>query len=480
MGNFIGRKNQLRGLKLLRKTRAASLAVLRGRRRIGKSRLAQEFGRLFDQKYFFSGLSPDDNKVTAADQRVEFIRQMHEQQIPCIPSDDWGNLFTQLANHALNGEVLIVLDEITWMCSGDKTFLGKLKTAWDSHFKNNDDLILIISGSNSAWIKKYILKSTGFYGRISYRCKLQELALQYCNEFWGKQKNKVSAYEKLKLLAVTGGVPRYLEEIIPTQSAEQNLKRLCYQPEGLLFNEFDDLFNDLFNKREEFYKDIVKALVEGKTNITDIAADLKRKKGGDISKALEELCQDGFIYRYYSWDIKTAKISEKTYQYRVMDNYFRFYIKHILPYKHQIEIGEMSNLPQSWESIIGLQFEHLVVNNRKTLHKLIGVPANEIVYCNPYLQKETKERRGCQIDYMVQTKFNVLYVCEIKFSKNTIDASVIEEVEQKLARLTLPRGFSVRPILVHVNGATDSVVARDYFASIVDFSELLQPSKFED
>ncbi len=472
MTKFIGRKRQLQGLMQLRKNRGASLVVLRGRRRIGKTRLAEEFSHTFEKKYFFAGLAPEPG-ISQADQRKEFLRQMVEQKIPCFPSDDWGDLFTQLAQHCQMGETLIVFDEITWMCMNDVTYLPKLKNAWDSQFKKNDNLVFIISGSNSAWIKRNILCSTGFYGRISYRSKLDELSLHQCNEFWGNLKDKISAYEKLKILTVTGGIPRYLEEIQPKQTAEENIYRLCFQPEGLLFNEFDDLFKDLFERRDVRYKDIIKALVDGNTNVDSIAEALNRKKGGDLSNALEELSEDGFVSRSYRWNIKSCKQIEKTSQYRVVDNYFRFYIKYILPYKHRIEMGEMENLPSGWESILGLQFENLVINNRKSLHRLLQIPASEVVFSNPYLQRETKLIPGCQIDYMVQTKFNVLYVCEIKFSKHEIPPGVISEVEKKISRLKIPRGFSVRPVLVHINGVSDELVARDYFANIIDFADLL-------
>ena len=63
---------------------------------------------------------------------------------------------------------------------------------------------------------------------------------------------------------------------------------------------------------------------------------------------------------------------------------------------------------------MGLQFENLVVNNKAIVRKAIGVPAEEIVFSNPYFQRTTKEQQGCQIDYLIQTRYNNLFVCEIK------------------------------------------------------------------
>lgn len=301
---------------------------------------------------------------------------------------------------------------------------------------------------------------------------LEELSLESCAEFWGRQKDKVSAFEKLKLLSVTGGVPRYLEEINPKLTAEENIYRLCYRPEGVLFNEFDDIFADLFRKRTDYYKSIVTSIINGNNNVLDIADSLGRTKGGDLSRALKSLCQDNYIAREHSWNLKTGKIGKNS-SYRVRDNYLRFYLKYIQPYKHIIENGDMTTLPNAWDSIMGLQFETLVINNRRALHRILNIPGDNIVMSNPYLQTQTKVHERCQIDYLVQTKFNTLYLCEIKFKKSEVKYDIIKEVQEKIKKLKLPNGFSVRPVLIHVNGVSDKVIAEDYFSNIINFAEFL-------
>jgi uncharacterized protein len=122
---------------------------------------------------------------------------------------------------------------------------------------------------------------------------------------------------------------------------------------------------------------------------------------------------------------------------------------------------------------MGLQFESLVVNHHVELHQILKIPPGEILSSGPYFQTKTKKREGCQIDYMIQTKFDTLYVCEIKFSKKELGVGVINEVREKIQRLVRPSGISVRPVLVHVNGVTDELLAQEYFAHIIDFAELL-------
>jgi AAA+ ATPase superfamily predicted ATPase len=92
MTKFIGREKEFESLIGLAHKKNASLVVIRGRRRIGKSRLAEEYAKKFKKAIILSGIPPVDG-VTAEDQREEFLRQLQEYKLPVHRSDDWGNLF---------------------------------------------------------------------------------------------------------------------------------------------------------------------------------------------------------------------------------------------------------------------------------------------------------------------------------------------------------------------------------------------------
>ncbi|MBS0628675.1 MAG: AAA family ATPase [Verrucomicrobia bacterium] len=468
---FIGREKEMESLIGLSKKKIPSLVVIRGRRRIGKSRLCEEYAKTFSRSIILTGIPPVDG-VTAEEQRAEFLRQLQEYDLPIYRSDDWGNLFHDLSEKTKKGRILIVLDEITWMGSKDPTFMPKLKTAWDRHFKKNNKLILIITGSNSTWIQKNILSSTGFYGRVSLRILLKELPIADCNVFWEDWPGIIAPYEKFKILAVTGGIPRYLEELRPDLSAEANIQRMCFDSEGLLFQEFDQIFHDLFRNKGNFYKQIVETLVDNRLSATQIASELGCSTGGDFSDSLDELTQAGFIARDYIWSF-AKKTKSTTSRYRLSDNYLRFYLKYIQPNREQIEEGKVRKLPTGWYSILGLQFENLVVNNGDILQNLLGIPTDEVIFAAPYLQTPQTRRKGCQIDYLIQTRFNCIYICEVKFMQGKIGIEVVNEVQEKQRALQLPRGFSCRPVLIHVNGVDEKVEDCGFFARIVDFSEFL-------
>jgi len=473
---FVGRKLELERLHALWNKNIASFVVMKGRRRIGKSRLIEEFAKKTNI-ISLSGLAPSE-VITSQDQRDEFARQLARFfHIPIPYSNDWGDLFWHLAYHTQKGKVVILLDEISWMGMKDPTFLGKLKNIWDQNLKKNPNLILIVCGSVSSWIEKNILSHTGFVGRVDLVFNLEELSLAECNDFWGKQGDHISAYEKFKVLSVTGGVPKYLESLTPDVSADEFIRQSCFTPEGFLFREFDQIFNDLFARRSSIYIAILKCLVANKfSSLDDILTSMNLQKSGVYSGYLEDLQLSGFISKHHTWNLKDGKIS-KLVKFRISDNYVRFYLKYIEPNKEQIKKGAFHNrsittLP-AFDSIMGLQIENLVIKNRNALCKILSIPVSEIINDGPYFQKPTKIKKGCQVDYMIHSKFNSLYCCEIKFSRNSIKLSVVDEVRQKIQSLEHAKIMSVRPILIHINGVDDSVLGEEFFAKIINLGKLL-------
>ena len=469
---FIGRRNELGKLQSLFEKNAASLVVVNGRRRIGKSRLVEEFskGHTF---YNFTGIPPTVN-TTQSSEQAAFKKQL-ERHFNSVPAgNDWWDLLWFLAESTQTGRVIILFDEISWMATKDADFLGKLKSIWDTYFKKNPKLIFIICGSVSTWIESNILASTGFMGRISLTLTLKELSLSECNLFWST--DLISDYEKLKTLAVTGGVPRYLEEINYALSAEQNITNLCFKSSGVLFNEFDQIFSDLFTSKSERYKKIVFYLASQKADRSEIAKHLGIEVGGVLSSYLHNLVAAGFIQHDFTWRFKDGKISNLNL-YRLSDNYLRFYIKYIFENKRKIELGTfeektITSFP-GWSAIMGLQFENLVLNNRREIQKVLSIDANDIVADGPYFQRKTERSPGCQIDYLIQTKFDSLYFCEVKFSKNEINRNIIDEMREKMKKLKTPKNLSYRPVLIHVNGVHTSVEESGFFSNIISFGELL-------
>lgn len=468
---FIGREYEITQLNKFLQRKTAGLIVVCGRRRIGKSTLIEHFAKE-KNLYEFYGLAPRSG-ITNQDQLKHFAELLGIRfKIPTVKFNNWNEAFSLLATLTEKGPAIILLDEISWMAGNDKDFSAKLKGIWDTKFKKNNKLILILCGSVTSWIEKNILEDKGYVGRISLTLKLHEMSLPEANQFWlGNQ--YIDPAEKFKILCVTGGIPRYLEEIDPKQTAEQNIKRLCFTPEGVLFNEFDKIFKDIFQKRADAYKLIVQQLAENKYEYTQLTKKLETEATGGFSTQIKHLIAAGFVTRDYCWDKTGAKA--KLSHLRLSDNYLRFYLKYIEPKKELIEQGiykdvALERLPQ-WPTIMGFQFENLVLNNLPLIIQMLDIPVESLIAAGPYFQRKTMRQEGCEIDLLIHTRFT-LYVCEIKFRK-LIKGNIINEVNEKIKRLNYSGEMSIRPVLIYQGDLDATVTQNDFFVKKINFSEFL-------
>lgn len=119
------------------------MVVIRGRRKVGRSKLIKEF--VSDNKsWIFSGLPPVLG-ITKQRQLEAFSVQISQNlSMPKIQVSERIEYFTFIENQAKGKKIVIVLDEISWMDSEDPDFLGQLKTVWDLHFSENPNPILIL------------------------------------------------------------------------------------------------------------------------------------------------------------------------------------------------------------------------------------------------------------------------------------------------------------------------------------------------
>lgn len=476
MKRFVGRGAYLEKLEALWRKATSSLVVVAGRRRIGKSTLVEEFAARSKCDFIeIVGLAPDD-KMTNQKQIDNFCERLAQATgQPEAKCDCWAKAFDALdAALRRRGRTIVFLDEISWMGKYDDSFAAFLKTAWDTRLSRHDRLILVVAGSVSAWIRANIQRSKGYVGRISLDFTLPELPLSECLEFWGRKADRTSTREVLDVLSVTGGVPKYLNEMNPSLSPDDNIRRLCYDPDGYLFKDYDRIFDDVFGGSVVAKRRILEALAEGPASISELAEKFKSDPNGHLSQDVSELEEAGFVAGSEGLNPATGKpVRER--RYRLKDNYTRFYLRYVLPKREAIRNGFYRAIPlerlPGWDAVMGLQFENLVLNNIQAVASLVGLEGKCIESAAPYFRSGRKTGRGVQIDYLVQLS-KAVYLFEIK-RKQKITVAIEDEVRQKLERIKLPKGKSAKLVLVY-EGELDPEIEEDgFFDYLISADRLL-------
>lgn len=473
---FIGREGELSDLQGFWGRDTGVLVTCRGRRRIGKSTLIAEFAARTAKSFFpIAGLAPRKG-MTDAIQRRHFCEKVAEfADRPVELADTWAKAFRQLdALIGDRGRTVVLLDEISWMGGYDPDFAGYLKEAWDEYLHRHGNLIFVLCGSVSAWIADNILNSTGFVGRDSFDIELGELSLSDSVKLFGPAHDRMSVTEKLDMLSLTGGVPKYLEEVRPELSVDENFRRLCFLPRSLLFREFDETFSEVFGARSATRSRVLHLLADGSCSTSELAQKEKKAPNGSYADALSDLRYAGFVAEDAGLGPLTGKPVKQT-RYRIKDNYMRFYLKNIEPRAQAIKSGlfEFTSLEQlnGWDAILGLQFQNLILNRVNDLFPHLGLERSLVLSASPYVQNATERNRSCQIDLLIRTE-RMLMVVEIKRRK-VIAHGIIDEVAEKVRRLRHDKRLSVRTALVYAGELAASVPADRYFDFIVPADALL-------
>ncbi len=396
---FFGREEQFEQLEGLLRKRTASLVTCRGRRRIGKSTLIEVFARRSGCRFIkiegrrpLQSLSNDDELTT-------FAQQLADQTgTEITPPSCWMDAFHRLNSQIQDNEsTVVLLDEVSWLAHYDKCFADDLKIAWDNLFKKHDRLMLVLCGSVSSWLRDNIIDSGAYMGRRSLDVVVRELPLADCVKFWGMAASRIDAREIIDVLSVTGGIPRYLEEIDPSLSAEENIRCLCFRPNSVLRTDFDEMFRDVITNSQNFSGNILRTFAVGSKTGADIVRELEQGRGGRVSAVLDRLVEAGLVSADVCLNPETGK-KMREIRYRLKDNYTRFYLKYIEPMKHIIDEGAFDLVTlealEGIDTVMGLAFENLVVNNYRELIPALNLKGTIITSAAPYLRKASNGPRG--------------------------------------------------------------------------------------
>lgn len=476
-GTFYGRTDLLEEMLELWRNSKAKLMTCRGRRRIGKSTLVERFAELGKAVFWsFEGLPPH-SKMTNQDQLDAFARRLAElANVPFRRFESWFDAFKELSERLpQDRRTVLLLDEISWMGKFDPNFPGELKFAWDKRWHSHAELVVVVCGSVSSWIDENILSNTGFVGRISLDVVVPELSIEEAASFWGKARSRIAPAEIMDVLSVTGGVPRYLEEVDPALSADENIKRMCFRPNGYLFRDFDDIFSTVFAANSVVKRRTLEALAEGAREATELASSLGVARNGQFTAMMKELELAGFVAIEHGFNPESGK-RMRMVRYRLRDNYARFYLKYVKPHAPEISDGRyafvsLENLPE-WNSIMGLSFENLVLNNFRVLLKPLHLDGVQIFSAAPFRKAADAKGPGVQIDLLVQTRKSVTLV-EVK-RRAEIGESIEREVAEKVSKLKVPHTISVRTALIYAGRLSKAVRGNGYFDSIIDAASFIR------
>ncbi len=430
MEDIIGRYDAKHTLDKALEERKASLVAVFGRRRIGKTYLIKNYMQPY-MSLHFSGI----HNVTTEIQLEEFTKALSTQlnnKIPLSVPANWFAAFellqSLLQKKIRSKKLVIFLDEFPWMQTPKSNFLAAFENFWNMYASTKPNMMVILCGSAASWMIQNVVRNKGgLHNRITHKIALQPFSL-YETELFLKSRNiNLNHYQMIQLYMIMGGVPLYLEQVTAGQSTAQIIEAACFNKSGFLYNEFNDLYQALFDTAERHIK-VIKALASKPQGLSrnEIIKTCKLQSGGSTTSLLDELSSGGFITAYIPFGKKM-----KNAIYKLTDEYSLFYIKFMEPNRLATKNTwlKLSNTA-SYKSWSGLAFESLCIKHLAVIEKIIGIHA---IHTQASTWKNIKEGAGAQIDLVIDRRDQTINLCEMKFyeDKFTIDKKYAATLRQK-------------------------------------------------
>lgn len=364
---FSGRAHDLRlldeqlGLVLRQKltTRGRAL-IMTGRRRVGKSRLVQEFCDRSGLPYVVfqatHGRSPTAERRDLI-QSVACAGFPHADLVQGAQPQDWNEALRALATAAGdNTPCIVVLDEVPWLVDQDREFEGALQTIWDK-FLSARPILLILVGSELTVMEALQEYGRPFFGRAAHMT-IRPLPLADVAEM-----TRLPAAEAIDALLITGGFP----EIV--RSWESGLSRTDFLSQSL-----DSPLSPLLAAGEltllgEFptgahARTVLEAIGTGERTFANIAA----KAGGASSLpsgTLAPILATLTAKQVIAADLPlSTKQDTKNKRYRVADHYLRFWLAFLQRAIGESERGRpdlaLRRIERSWTAWRGRAVEPVI------------------------------------------------------------------------------------------------------------------------
>jgi uncharacterized protein len=467
--SFVGRKDELAELDQFLTSPKSRIAVLYGRRRVGKSMLIR-YALEGQHPLMFDGL---EGQSTPRQIR-HFMNQLTDAtRTQRARVSDWEEALQQLCAVVRENPRPIVLDELQWMANYQSELIALLKSVWDNALSQLPGQKLILCGSIASFMVDKVINSSALYGRITTEIHLQPFKLPDTKEMLpGRDTDEILLAQML-----SGGMPQYLELLSSAPSIQLGLQALAFKPSGHYTDEYRRIFASHFG-RSPVFEAIVRALAARPMGLMreELVEDAKLSPGGQLTEYLRDLESAGFVAveRPLHRDNDTREL-----KYCISDTYLSFYFQFIQPNMRKIKVGKgdgiLSTLTGSGTLIswLGHAFEYMCTQHELEISRLLGFSGVDYDR-GPYFVPHGRGVPGLQVDLVFDRADKVLTVCEMKYSTDAVGVEVIGAMQRKIDLLKpVAKDKTIQPVLIVHPRASRDVLNKAYFYKIIEARQLI-------
>ena len=405
--NFIDRERELEFLSRQEEERP-SLAVIYGRRRVGKSSLVEKFCR--NRKHLYYTAS-ESNKKEQLDEIYSLASKKLEDNVIQDLKHSWETLLRYLKDKNL----ILVLDEFPYIIKSDPSIPSKIKRVWDEELRDSN-IFLILTGSSVSMMEDEVISpKSPLYGRRTGQWKLEPFNFTSAQKFFPNY----SIEDKIRAYAVLGGIPYFLEQFDPDKTIIENISRSILNKGSVLYNEVEFLMREELREPRNYYTTL-RSISQGNTKFSDIQNDTGIAKNS-LTSYLSILRNLHLIKRRTPITKKTSKRG----RYYLEDNFFRFWFRYIFPNKSQLETDKkllLDKIEDTLDQYVSFIFEDVC-------REYVNIDHTGYEVGRWWFRED-------EIDIVaLNEREKKILLAECKWSKNPVDVSLLNSLKEKATKV---------------------------------------------
>ena len=324
---FVGRESELSMLEKLYAEEKFQFPVFYGRRRVGKTSLIIEFIKGKKALYY---VATEQNSKANLDAFSEKVLELYPEGAAYIDAfKDWRSAFEYIVAQAKGEKVIVAIDEYPYIAQADRSVSSVLQAVIDAKMLGSK-IFLILCGSSMSFMENQVLGyKSPLYGRRTAQFKVSPFDYYESGMFF----ENCSFDEKIAAYATVGGIPQYLSILSEGGVLNESIVNNLFTRTGHLFEEPSSILKQEL-REPAIYNSIIAAIAQGATRLNGISTKTgeETNKCGKYLRSLMEL-------RIVEKQLPVTGDSQRNGIYRLCDNLFRFWYRHVLPNMALIESG---------------------------------------------------------------------------------------------------------------------------------------------
>ncbi len=420
--DFIDRENELGILRDHLKKPGASMFVLYGRRRIGKSAL---IGRLLEglprAAYHVATRSTTSDELArlSACLAVAWDIPLLEAQ----PLSSPAGLAALL--ESVREPSILVLDEFPYLAEGEPSLPGMLQASWDRRLSKGPLKLVFCGSSVSVMEGTFLSPRSPLYGRRTGQLRLGPLAAGCLKEAF-----RWKTPEIVELSALFGGVPGYLCRLNPELSLAENLREKVLRRGEPLYEEIPFLLREEL-REPRVYHSILAAMAGGARKFGEICSKAGLDRA-NLSRYLGTLSELGLVEREVP---VTERKPDKSRNglYRISDPFVATWFAFVHPYRDAIERGGPG--PETMREILARVRDSMPRAVEPVLRgMLLDPPLSDFVPFRPAAAGRQWSREAEFDAVLLDEVRKNAFIAEFKWGSGRADPGLLDGLREKACR----------------------------------------------